>query len=1012
MKQTPRSPRGFALISALAVLTILVILVVAFASTMRTERSASQNFMERERAQAVGQAMLNRIMADHAAPEVSIGGKVKPLAPFEVDKDTKLPTPATEAAYIKDPAMGVYVIEPMPEVSSKNKLLRISLPKANADGTAETRDAYQPEDWAWARQRDVRELLPLGKDQSPIAPKWVDYVEERAVGGAGNMQPIPVGEVAFAIWDESGSIDINLAGRDDNVNGMAPHNLGFEQLALDPAKFVQLLDRQNGRQRSNFSLREISKKATNNTGDDKWFFSAEEMMVQNLFSPENIQKVTTISRDFDVRPEWDGNRGYVEAEKFLKSYINNEKLFKLFTNQKASAQLVRATLDERQLKAVLKSVIPAKDIGADEEDWMQIMRLLAALRLSLPVSPVPDVKTSLPMNQWTDSDVYGIALNIMQAAAPASDQNLFAYDRNKYTIHPYNDPHVRMGVRVAPYITESAVEAKRISATQVQMTQYMELWNPYPYALNKPNGQPIRYHYGNWTGSEWDAKEPWKGSITALGTRWTLPGTPPTGGQAITAPGPGEFRVIKLPTKTYTLAADSDLVVRTRPYLQNADYWDLLVTDTSTVEQSSSYSITIAPFFTNGGSDAEYNLIHSFAKDDLEKRTPGNPNEYAPVWHSFQIDDPRMGPFNRYTPYGATIGNIAQSKFRTNETPMKYSWKAFPRKHSLYGIAADPKSPETKKHVSKYGDGYNENFGENWPPFMDFDRAMATFALPMRPFQNVGELGSVFANRPWRTLSFAETTVPTDPTVKLAGAKMQNVPTALLDYLTTIGTTSDLTTLNYKLPGSSPSENFNTAALNARKQDKRWLFEAVDKEGRPAGPLRPIRGRINLNSASRETIKRLLSAPYRLPRSLGLQKYTEARPAGGSSNDLLFTVAEADADLIAREFEGDGKAKVNSVRPLRAMADLSRLTSIKTLHEKYPDPVVDAMVARLAQFGTVRQQIYTVDMIARSLNTKQEQKRLTNPNLPRIVTAEVRFQARVYFDTFSRKGFVESIEYR
>ena len=214
MKKLPRSSRGFALISALAVLTILVILVVAFATTMRTERSASQNFLERERAQAVGQAMLNRIMADHAAPEVSQGGKVKPLSPFEVDEKSKLPTPATETAYIKDPAMGVYVIEPMKEVSNDNKLIRISMPQQEGSEGEEMRDAYQPEDWAWARQREVPELFPLGTDHAPLAPKWVDYIEERAVGNAGNMRPIPVGEVAFAIWDESGSIDINLAGRD------------------------------------------------------------------------------------------------------------------------------------------------------------------------------------------------------------------------------------------------------------------------------------------------------------------------------------------------------------------------------------------------------------------------------------------------------------------------------------------------------------------------------------------------------------------------------------------------------------------------------------------------------------------------------------------------------------------------------------------------------------------------------------------------------------------------------
>ncbi len=1011
MKQPPRSSRGFALISALAVLTILVILVVAFATTMRTERSASQNFLERERAQAIGQAMLNRIMADHAAPVLKQGGAVKALAPFTVNATTKLPDAATQTAYIDNPAMGVYVIEPMKEVSSTNRLVRISYP--SLEGTQEVRDAYTPEDWAWARQRDARELLPLGQDGAPIAPKWVDYEEKREVGKVDNLIDIPIGEVAFTVWDESGSIDINLAGKDENLNGMAPHDLGFEQLALEPSKFVQLLDRSNGRQRSNFSLRAINKDVTkDDLGDDKWFFSSEEMMVQNLFSPDNIQKVTTMSRDFDVRPEWDGDRDYAEAEKYLKSFINNEKLFRLFTNPKAGARLVRGTFAENQLEAVLKSVIPAADIGKDKEDWMQIMRLLAAIRQALPITTGSSPSTAwpgttpLPMNEWTDADVYGIALNIMQAAAPASDQNLFAYDRNAFGFGPFNDPNVRMGVRVSPYITEVAMKAERQNATQVKMTAYMELWNPYSHPLTKPNGQAIKWFIGNWTGGTWAAGEGQVGGLYSMSSRWELPGV--IEGKNYTPPDPGKFKTVQIgPSRLLDWPlANGDLVIRTRPYIQNQDYWNTLVNGSANAEESSSYSVSIGPFFTQGGSNPEYNLVHCFPKALLAEKSATDQTKYAPVWHSFQIDDPRMGPFTRHVKYA--------NGFRTNETQMKYSWKAYENAHSLFEVIDDTASKVAEKKLhAEYGDGFNQNFGENWPPSMNFNGAMATFALPMRPFLNVGEIGSVFANRPWRTLSFASTTVPTDPTVKPPVIKtLQNVPTALLDYLTTIGTTSDVTKLNYKAPGSSPTNNFNVASINARKQDKRWLFEKVDKEGRAAGPLRPIRGRVNLNSASRETIKRLLSAPYRLPRSIGLTTLFPAAPSTGAGNDIIVTIAAADADLVAKEFEGDSDSRAASIRPLRAMADLSRLKSIKTLHEKYPDPVVDAIVARLAQFGTVRQQIYTVDMVARALNTKQEQKRLTNADLPRVVTAEVRFQARVYFDTFSRKGFIESIEYR
>jgi hypothetical protein len=128
-------------------------------------------------------------------------------------------------------------------------------------------------------------------------------------------------------------------------------------------------------------------------------------------------------------------------------------------------------------------------------------------------------------------------------------------------------------------------------------------------------------------------------------------------------------------------------------------------------------------------------------------------------------------------------------------------------------------------------------------------------------------------------------------------------------------------------------------------------------------------------------------------------------------SDVEVTISDADAELIANEIAPKNGA-VSSVRPFRSMADLSRLTSIIKLHATNPDPVVDAIVGRLAQFGTVRQQIFRVDMAARSLNRNVEKQRLTNPNIRRVVTAEVRFQTRLYFDTFSRKAFVESIEYR
>lgn len=1041
MKHTHRTAPAFALVATLAILSVVAILVVAFATTARTESSASQNFAERERAQAIAQGMLNRILADHAQPELSPGKRLKP---FAVNAATKLPTPETEQTYnAAVPLPGIYRMEPMAGLRTDNHLVRISKPKLG-----EGDPAFTPPAWAWARQ----ELLPNDQESASrialftpqdstgkaISPQWVDYVETvfDDQGGTVGGQPVPIGEVAYCIWDESGNFDINVAGKDPNVNGVAPHNLGFEKLAIDPASFLSLLDGRDGkRQRSNFALREISKKVTNDTGDDRWFFSVEELLARRILTAENALNVTSSSRDFDVRPEWDGDRSPKNAEKFLRSFINNPNLFNLFTSSTASSRLVTPTFNEQTLRSKL-----ASEGFPQTEDWMQVMRLLAALRLSLPPFssfPSPDITSSaLPMNKWSDDDVYGIALNILQATAPSSDQNLHAYDRRANGVSPFLDKNVRLGIRVGPYITETALMAQRINTTQVRLKQYYEVWNPYDVPLVKPNGQPIKFYFGNWTGGQFESSHTTPtGGIYAMTQRWEFPGTMTIGSNKpalISPPGPRSFVVISPPERIITWP-DSEtraLEVRTRPYIQNQDYWSSLVTgSTGGVEESSSYAITIGPFYSGGGSDPRYNLIHTLSSAKINRKDPANPtgNTYTPVWHSFQIDDPRMGPFSRFaTDYKTNPPAPANADA---ESFQRYSWVAFPERHSLWGFTDDANPPEPEKYFHPlHGDGYNENFGASWPAGFDFNRAMATFALPRRPFLNVGELGSVFANRPWRTLSFAMTTVPSLPTTPgnstataiQAGTKTQNYPTALLDYLTTVGSTTERTLLNYKVPAGAPPSSLVTANLRERAQDKIWLFESVTTNPSTGvqtatGNIRPMRGRINLNSASRETIKLLLSAPYRLPRSWGLLNTPTLKPTPltiDPGSDLEVTIKPDDADLIAAEIVGDTKNKVNSIRPIRTMADLGKLTSIKTLHGRYPDPVVDAMIGRLAQFGTVRQQIYTVDIVARSLNQKVEERRLSNPKIPRVVTAEVRFLARVYFDTFSRKGFVESIEYR
>jgi hypothetical protein len=997
MRTSPRPSQGFALISTLAILTVLVILIVAFAVTMRTERSASQNFFERERALAIGQAMLNRVLADHASPQMPDGTRLKA---YEVNANTKLPTPDTDKYYnAATPADGIYTMKPMEGISTKNRLVRISKPETGI-GT----EAYAPGYWGYGRQSGaVPEFLPTSAAGESIAPQWVDYKEVQ-----GNAEAV-LGEVAFTIWDESGSVDVNMAGPDENVNGIAPHDLGFEKLALVPANLTTYLNGPNAkRNRSNFSLREISKAATDNTGDDRWFFSNEELYARGLVDKTTAFQVTTSSRDFDVRPEWDGDRTPVNSEKFLRSYINNPKLFELFTHQNAGAHLVKDNMDER----ILRQTLGQYGLPTNDEDWMQVMRLLTALRLSLPpfrATASPAVETPLQMNVWTDHDVWGIALNIMQASAPPSDQNLFAFNRATYRNEPFLDPNVRIGARVSPYITETAVKVERLNATQVRVTQYIELWNPYSVRLLRPNGSPINYYYGNWTGGLWDAANAAThvtGGLYSMATRWSTVG-----------PAPNSFRVLELPPKTLSFNVNQgDFTIRARPYIQNAEYWDSLVTGTNgnTREESSSYALSIGPFYSKGGGDPSYNLVHVIPAGRINRKDEND--RYIPAWHSFQIDDPRMGPFSRYG--GAGTNWRDASKLNPG---FRYSWIGYQDQHSLFGIPETLSSPETDKFVSEYGDGFNQNFSDNWPwpKAGGFEKAMATFALPRRPFQNVGELGTVFANRPWRTLSFAARTVPLDTTVAI-GNKPQNYPSALLDYLTTIGSTTDNTRLYYKNPAGGPPSTFVVANLNARDQDKRWLFEGikvVTQAGRPkqipTGNIRPIRGRINLNTAHRETLEQLLQAPYRVPRT---RPGVFANPVSVSTtdpdSDFLVTIDKADAAQIAAEIVDTAPNK--KIRPFRTMADLAKIPSITMLHEKYPDMLADAVIGRLAQFGTVRQQIYTVDMVARALSPEVERQRKLNPgdNISRVVTGEVRFLARVYFDTFSRKAFIESIEYR
>lgn len=829
--------------------------------------------------------------------------------------------------------------------------------------------------------------MPKDSDGVPKAPEWIDYYP---LLPDGTRASAPTGQIAYAIWEEAGKFDINMAGPDSAINGIAPHDLKIEDFAtgsnaVATANLIAKLDHGNGRQRSNFSLREI----TSNTGDDQRIFSIEELLNENLVGPEEAVDLTTFTRDFDVRPEWDGNREAASAKSFLRSYVNNPDLYRLMAGAAAGAagpSLVLATMNESALRAkLIEKGFPVTD------SWMQIMRLLAALRLSLPPfssSSAPAGTAALSPNIWYDEDIWGIALNVVLASDPISDERLVAMD---YSIAENTQANTRYGARLAPYITEIAIKVEYGGTPgTVKVTEYIELWNPYPVDLSTKT-----YILGEAAGNTWPSEPP--GSLTPRKTNM----------KEVSGPAPGQFKTVEYVSRSgmvlegqkdslYSqLTPNSDgkygLRLRLGPYVTDKNYYNQ---STSGSSGPWVYRVSCGPNFSSGG--MEYMLMAWIPANAIPRAA-----DASPVWYSFQIDDPRLGAFTRYS-----------NKWKTDWTASgqgdqltgnwKYTWQGYFNQHSLAGISG------AGKVVSNFGDGYNINFGSSFPASWPKDatglnRALATFALPGRPLRNVGEIGSVFAFRPWRTLSFSKTTAPEDSALA-AGTSRLNWPATLLEYLTTVGTTSDSQTLNYRTPGNTPLSTFVDSNLSLRTQDNRWLFESTTTTGEPAGNLRPIRGRINLNTANLRTLTTLLQQRYRMVNSLGLRNWPglNASPVGsGPIPDLDITIEKSDAAKVAQA--------IIDVRPLRSLADLAKLsdnTNIKGLYGKYPEPVMDAIMGRLAQFGTIRQQIYTVDILARTLNPKAKEKGKD------VVTAEVRMLARVYFDTFSRKAFVESMEYR
>ena len=962
------SRKGFALVSTLAVLVMAVILITAFVTTMRTERQASHNYSEHKQAQALAQSVLNRLVAENTAPILTNGVALKAYT-LRTSDGSQLPDDDTKANYLADsPQPGIYGIAPQADLSTTNHLVRLS--------RAATRTpAFDAAAWSYQRLTGDA-FLPRDNNNQPTEPDWIDYsLPDGTV----------VGQVAFAIWQEDGKLDVNLAGADPNLNGMAPHSLEIESMATNATGLVALLDGTDGvRQRNNFSLRRISSDAAlDSSGDDHRVFSIAELLRGGFIDNDAALRLTTFSRDFDVRPEWDGVRNQATAQQFLRSYVNNPDLYMLMSGDQAGTAgpaLVEDTMNEATLRATLTS----KGFPTTAS-WMQVMRLLAALRLSLPPyqnTAAPAASAALGMETWTDHDIWGIALNIVQASDARSDQNLIAW--NRAIANSYEDPNSRTGIRIGPFVTEVAVKLTRTGTNTFTATEYIEMWNPYAVDL-----QTALFNVGETTGNRWP---------NAGGSLWSNTGIDGTAWRQanVTGPAAGAFKTVTLGTRTIVLdgtnkgaqGAGDGFRVRFSPFITDASY---------SGTNGREYQISKAPLYSNSNAAAAqqfpYQLTAWIPAADM-------PTTGQSVWYSYQIDDPRMGPFTRYS----SNRSGAVTAWPSADPGWSYSWQGYFNQHSLAGISDGPKT------ASAFGDGYNLNFGDNWPASWPktaagLRRALATFALPGRPLRNVSELGTVFAFRPWRTLGFAATTAPEHGTIT-APARSENSPTVLFDYLTTLGTITDSSTLNYKTAPGSAIGGFVANNVDLRREDKRWLFEKVDASGAPTGPLRPIRGRINLNSAAADTLTTLLKAPYRLVNNLGVQNWPGLDVSTTAyAPDLKVRVDEADARNVAQAIVNSG----TNIRPLRNLADLARLDTagvLTPLYAKYPKPVVDAMVGRLAQFGTIRQQIYTFDILARTLHPEAKKKGKN------VVTSEVRLLARVYFDTFSRQAFVESVEYR
>lgn len=977
-----------ALIMTLLLVALCMIVVVAYTLATRTERLSTHAYSQSIRAELLAQAVLTRLVAAHASA----------ADPYATDPATGRPTAATRGSFFSDtPDPSVFLFRPTPGLNHANHLMALS--RAPAGDVGEP--ALTPRRWAYAGIQDPI-FYPRDSSGNLTAPQWINYTAPDPDG-----TPRVIGRIAYAVWDDSGKYDVNMVGEETTINGLGRHDLRIENFAKAPAPLVRYLNGTNNqRDRSNFSLRRIgADPIANNTGDDRLFFTTEEMALRtDLFAPAHLLRFTPFSRDFEVRGDWDGNRA--NAQSYLKAYVNNP-VFRTAYNRAMSNDVVVDTLNHQRLEDAAKAIPGSAPLA----DRRELALLMAVLRMVLPNEEGRFEKQAIPEYnhisnvdaavrplsrtdgrpvQWFDHDIAGIALNVWQASDQTNDpqsnnRRLQSTESNwrQFTwtsdpTQPQWDPNLRRGIRLVPFLTEMTVRVERLDENRIQITEYYEIWNP--HAVNMRD-QRIYY----WNGLElmWEFRTTLTPPriVTDRGVTGNI--QPISGGgteaeiPSGSGPAPGSF-VVGRRTRSVSLPQGEHFQMVTRPII---GFTPRAASTKKEYHSGPSMDGPAPNTWGGGGRRPKFALEYFIPASELDPVG-------SVCWHSFQIDDPRMGTLPRTMNRDISTVRTTPEQFAADvDNPrMNYSWRRYPNSHSLFGISEGP------KYTSPFGDGFNQNFGENFPDAwkslpLDAQKTkmFSTFTIPGRSFAHLGELSSVHLFRPWRVLNLADRPTPADPT-QAAHTSLEHYPSRLFDFYTTVGTTVQGVTLD----AGDPTRAQEQALIS---------YEMPDGSRR----LRPIRGRVNLNSADPEMLRAILERPYRVVNYVG-SGTTATSPNPSLLNNV--TLDPADINGVIND--------ILAARPLRSLGDLGRLASVPNSTvlrmyrgnppsgRVYPDHLINAMLARLAAFGTIRQQIYTIDIAAQALHPKN----------PAVVTAETRMEARVYFDTFSRQSFVQSVRFK